>query len=73
LWKEAERPTLFRPALPQPHAWPAAILGDELDAGGFQGGSSYLNQTKMIEAAKARANPIMRLRKKLPLNSSIAR
>ena len=26
----------LRAALPQPHAWSTAILGDELDAGGFE-------------------------------------
>jgi hypothetical protein len=34
------RPTsrLARFAIPPPHAPPAAVLGDKLDAGGFQGG-----------------------------------
>jgi hypothetical protein len=34
LWQFA----LSRPALPQPHARPAAILGDELDVGQLEGG-----------------------------------
>ena len=29
---------LFLSSLPQPHARPVAVLGDELDAGGFEGG-----------------------------------
>src|ERR1700692_3676994 len=43
-------------ALPEPHPWPAAVLGDELDAGVFERGADGVNSAlaQFLAAFEAR-------------------